>query len=76
MRRLKHCINMKAKSDTQRLRAWILSGKSITPLQALEKFRCLRLGARILDLRNEGYDIVTQIVHKNGKRFARYKLAS
>lgn len=62
-------------SSTQRLRRWILSGKSITPLQALDKFGCLRLGARIMDLRNEGYDIVTKIVHKNGKRFARYKLS-
>ena len=63
-------------SSTQRLRRWILSGKSITPLQALDKFGCLRLGARIMDLRNEGYNIVTKMVEKNGKRFARYKLAS
>lgn len=61
-------------SSTQRLRRWILSGKPITPLQALDKFGCLRLGARIMDLRNEGYNIVTKMVEKNGKRFARYKL--
>ena len=63
-------------SSTQRLRRWILSGKPITPLQALDKFGCLRLGARIMDLRNEGYNIVTKMVEKNGKRFARYKLLS
>lgn len=63
-------------SSTQRLRRWILSGKPITPLQALDKFGCLRLGARIMELRNEGYNIMTKMVEKNGKRFARYKLLS
>ena len=52
----------------------LLNGKSISQLEALDKFGCMRLGARIMDLRNEGYQIETEMVtnHNNGKRFARY----
>lgn len=62
--------------NTKRLKKHILAGKSITPMQALEKFGIFRLSARILDLRQEGYDIATEIVHKNGKRFAKYQLVA
>lgn len=48
------------------------SGKSLTPIDALNLFGCFRLGARILDLKKEGHNIVTEIVHENGKHFARY----
>jgi len=46
----------------------------ITPLDALEKFGCFRLSARIADLRDEGHNIVTLRETKNGKTYARYKL--
>lgn len=45
---------------------------SITPIQALEYHGCMRLGARIHDLRKKGYLIETDIVHQNGKQFAKY----
>lgn len=60
---------------TQELRRWLISGKSITPIQALNKFGIFRLGARILELRQAGHDIVTIMQNKNGKRFAKYELA-
>lgn len=66
---------MKTKSANQKLRSYILSGKAITPLQALQKFGILRLGARILEMRNEGHAIVTEMIERDGKRLARYKLA-
>lgn len=47
---------------------------SLTPLQALEYFGCMRLPARICDLRKKGYIIETDIIHQNGKHFARYIL--
>lgn len=52
----------------------LLTGKSISRLEALQLFGCLHIGARILDLRNEGYGIETGMVKNqhNGKRFARY----
>ena len=34
----------------------------ITPIQALEKFGCLRLSGRIYDLRDQGYEIATNII--------------
>ena len=48
--------------------------KPITPLDALKKFGCLRLAARINDLRDAGHFVRTDIVRKNGKKFARYSL--
>ena len=49
-------------------------GRMLTPLQALEKFECFRLAARIAELRNEGYDIRTSTVHRGNKSFASYQL--
>lgn len=49
-------------------------GKSITPMEALNLYGCFRLGARIADLRDEGYKIKTTIVTGGGKHYASYKL--
>jgi hypothetical protein len=46
----------------------------ITPIEALELYGCFRLGARIHELKREGYDIETLMVENNGKRFAKYVL--
>lgn len=52
---------------------------SITPLDALREFGCMRLSGRIYDLKNNGYDIVSTIESNKNKygdtvRYARYKL--
>jgi len=54
------------------------AGKSITPLDALYKFGCLRLSGRIKNLRDEGHPIKTDIitVKKTRKRIASYSLVS
>jgi len=52
----------------------LLSGYTLTPIQALEWYGCFRLSARIKDLRNDGVNIKTEIVSENGKKFARYSL--
>lgn len=49
-------------------------GRSLTPIQALEKFGCFRLSARVYDLNKLGHNIQTGVVTKNKKRFARYYL--
>jgi hypothetical protein len=74
---MKPKTNMKTKqvNATQKIREWLERGHSITPMQALQKWGCMRLGARINDLRNEGWEIITQIVEKDGKRYAKYKAA-
>lgn len=66
-------------SQTKRIYDYLLSGKTITPLEALNLFDCMRLSARIKDLRKLGVDIVTSMEtheNKNGekKRYARYWL--
>jgi hypothetical protein len=47
---------------------------SITPLVALEEFGCMRLAARVNDLRRGGWAISTDLVKRNGKVWARYSL--
>jgi hypothetical protein len=67
---------MKTKVNaTQKIREWLERGKSITPFQALQWWGCMRLGARIYDLRNDGMNIITEIVEKNGKQYAKYSVA-
>lgn len=51
-------------------------GLAITPIGALRRFGCLRLAARIQDLRARGYNIITEEVRNKGKRFARYRLVN
>jgi len=46
---------------------------SITPLEALNRYGCFRLGAIIFELRKEGNDITTEINDGN-KKFAIYKM--
>lgn len=51
------------------------SGKSINPLQALNQYGCFRLGARIYDLKQDGYLIDRRMVKtENGKKYAEYSL--
>ena len=46
----------------------------ITPLDALERYGCFRLAARINDLRGRGHRIETEMVERDDKRYARYRL--
>lgn len=52
-------------------------GKKITPLDALDRYGSMRLGARIFDLKKRGFPIVKETVHdrQNGRRYASYRLA-
>lgn len=47
---------------------------SLTPLEALDSYGCFRLGARILELRQEGYEIKTTMVKNGNKRYASYSM--
>jgi hypothetical protein len=66
---------MKTESQTALIKVWLLNGHSITQLDALNMFGCFRLSARIANLREEGLDIVTDMVNVNDKRIAKYYLA-
>ena len=61
-------------SQNELIKAAQLSGRSLTPLDALEDFGCFRLAARVADLRREGMDIECRTEKTNGKRYARYRL--
>lgn len=64
------------KSQNQAIREYLEAGHSITPLEALNKFNCFRLGARIADLKKQGLRIVASTIKdpKTGKRYANYAL--
>jgi len=72
-------INENAKSSTtqkDKILQHLMSGKSITPLEALNLYGSLRLGARIADIRSEGYIVYMEMVKdtKTGKRYAQYSM--
>jgi len=52
------------------------NGGTLTHIEAFTDFRCARLAARVKDLRSQGHDIRTVMIHQksNGKTvsYARY----
>jgi helix-turn-helix protein len=60
----------------QRILNHLRSGKHLTALEALHRFECLRLAPRILELKEAGYRITSQLVKvASGKRVALYTMA-
>lgn len=64
---------MSHSSQSQQILEHLQQHGSITPLEALQDYGCMRLGARILELRQR-FNIVTETEKRNGKRYARYRL--
>ena len=69
----------KADSQISLVLNHLQKGKEITPLEALNRYGCYRLGAVIFDLKAEGYNIKTEIrkfkkANGNTGRFAVYRL--
>jgi hypothetical protein len=62
-------------TQTQRILIYLQSGKQLTPIDALKKFGCFRLAARIADLRKDGHTIWTNYITENNKTYAAYKLS-
>ena len=71
---------MEKESQAMKILRYMEEFGSITPVDALREFGCMRLGARIWDLKNKyGYIIRTEIeaaVNRFGEtiRYARYYL--
>lgn len=65
---------MDIKTQEEKILSWLQRGKKITALDALNRFKCLRLSARIRNLRKQKYKIKTELVEKNGKWVAEYSL--
>jgi hypothetical protein len=60
-------------TQTNEIKAYLKMGYRITAIDALEKFGCFRLAARIKDLKDEGMEIDKVMVETvNGARVAQY----
>ena len=64
------------RQETQKTRVLnhLNNENSITPLEALDKFGCMRLAAIIWTLRDEGHNIKTKTIYNkdSGKSYASY----
>lgn len=67
-------FNAETRSQEVAILTYLKSGRSLTPIDALNMFKCFRLGARIYGLKKAGYQIETEMIQKGNKRFASYKL--
>jgi hypothetical protein len=61
-------------TQADRILKHLKRGKPITGLDAFKKFGCLRLPARIAELKRE-HDIRSRTVEKGGKYVKEYRLA-
>jgi len=67
---------MELDSQNKLIKEHLLQGKTITALDALRLFGCLRLSGRIHDLRHkEGLPIHSRMITRSGKRIAEYYLS-
>ena len=62
-------------TQSEKILAWLQSGNTLTQLDALRMFRCMRLASRISDLRAAGHNIISQPEKHDGGVHARYSLA-
>lgn len=64
-----------AASQCGQIAGWLKDGHTLTSLQALQMFGCLRLASRIHDLRDKGMPIIVERVKtQSGKWVAQYRM--
>lgn len=64
-------------SQNAAILAHLKTGRSITPIDALNEYGCFRLGARIHELKKDGHNIARELVEvKTGTRVASYTLVT
>lgn len=62
-------------SQTDRILEYLLAGNSITSLEALNLFGCIRLASRISDIKARGYLVYSEFVTTpTDKKVKRYYL--
>ena len=62
-------------TQANRILAHLRAGNRLTAIEALERFGCFRLAARIHELRREGWNVQERTVQtRGGKRVAEYSL--
>lgn len=65
---------MQIRSQKEQILSLLIDGEAITPKEALEKFGCFRLAARISDIKKMGYEINREMVKAGGAKVAKYSL--
>ncbi len=67
---------MSDKSQREEIARYLRTGKSLTALEALNRFGCMRLGARIYELKQQGVTILKYMTEvgrgEKAKRVAAY----
>jgi len=63
-------------AQTTEILAHLKAGNTLTAIDSVNRFRCLRLAGRILELRQQGHRIETEMVRiGERKRIALYRLS-
>jgi hypothetical protein len=62
-------------TQNEQIAEYLKQGNRITALEALSRFRCLRLASRVSELKEKGYNIQSETIHDNGKHYSEYYLA-
>lgn len=66
---------MSKQSKYERVRRWILAGRSLTSIQALRRFGVYRLAVVIRRMRLDKHNVVTEMVTTKSSTYAKYYLA-
>ncbi len=66
--------NKMSLSQKEKIYIHLKTNGSITPIEALNLYGSFRLASRISELRQDGNDIVTQLVHRGETIYAKYNL--
>jgi hypothetical protein len=62
-------MKTETQSQNKLILAYMMRGKRITALEALNLFGCLRLASRINDLRNQGFIIQKQMIKTESDKY-------
>ena len=65
---------MNLQTQNSRILKALQAGDKLTPLAALKRFGSFRLGARIFEIREAGYNVKREFVKRGGKHVAQYSL--
>ncbi len=57
-------------SQTAQIAAYLKKGHKLTPIEALERFGCFRLAARVHELNRQGMNIKSELRRFNGEKRA------
>lgn len=62
------------RSQSDRIIDHLATGRPLTPLVALRRFSCFRLGARVYELKRQGHRITSRLVKRGDAHVAEYRL--